>query len=291
MSKFIFETPGTLEELIECLHKTKDNSYILGGGTDFVIQMRKKRITQGTIIDMKGIKGLDEINVDEDQIKIGANVTYSQIYNSPGIKAHAACLAQMAVKVGSKQIQNMSGLPGNIVNASKAGDSIPALMALDASAKIINGKGETKLVKMQDLILEMGKTILNPDEAIMEILFPKPPVNARSSFGKIGHGARNELTIANVNLTMVIIYNQENNIIDKASIVIGAVAPIAFHAVEAEAFLQSKKPTRLLMDQLADLLQQQVEARLKRNVSSKHKINDIRGLAYDVFENIFSDVI
>jgi hypothetical protein len=90
---------------------------------------------------------------------------------------------------------------------------------------------------------------------------------------------------------MVAAYNQENNIIEKASIVIGAVAPMSFHGVEAEVFLQSKRPTRLLMAQLADLLQQEVEVKLKGNMASKHKMNDIRGLAIDVFENIFNDVI
>jgi CO/xanthine dehydrogenase FAD-binding subunit len=290
MGEFIFKTPDSVDELVENLRLANENTFILGGGTDFVIQMKKKRL-QGTIIDMTGIRGLDEISIDDNQIKIGANVTYSQLYNNPIISTHAACLAQMAIKVGSKQIQNMARLPGNIANASKAGDSIPALIALDASAKIINGKGEVKFIKVQDIILGMGKTILNRDEAIIEIVFPKPLSNTRSSFGKIGHGARNELTIANVSMAMVAAYNQENKIIERSCLVIGAVAPVAFHAVEAEVFLQSKNPTRLLMTQLADLLQQQVEAVLKGNASSKHKINDMHGLAFDVFEKIFSHVI
>jgi carbon-monoxide dehydrogenase medium subunit len=196
----------------------------------------------------------------------------------------------MAVKVGSKQIQNMAGLPGNIANASKAGDSIPPLIALDASAKIIDGKGHIKVVKIKDIIQGMGKTILNRDEAIIEVLFPISSTNTRSSFGKIGHGARNEVTIANVNLAMAIEYNKPMDVIEVACIVIGAVAPVAFRAAEAEAFLQSKRPTRRLMTELAEQLQQQVERKLK-DMSSKHKINDIHGLTFDVFENIFEDVI
>lgn len=291
MGELIFKTPDTMEELVANLKSANENTFLLGGGTDFVVQKKKKRLTQGTIIDMTGVRGLDEIKIDENQIQIGANVTYAQLYNNPIIKAHATCLAQMAIKVGSKQIQNMARLPGNIANASKAGDSIPALLALDASAKVINSKGEIKLIKVQDIILGMGKTILKHDEAIIEILFPRHSANGRSSFGKIGHGARNELTIANVSLAMVVEYNREKAIIEKACLVIGAVAPIAFHAVDAEAFLQGKTPTRQLVNQLADLLQQQVEAALKGNVASKHKINDMHGLAFDVFENIFADVL
>jgi CO/xanthine dehydrogenase FAD-binding subunit len=290
MGEYSFKTPETMVELVECLKLANENTFILGGGTDLMIQMKKKKESQGTFIDMTGIRGLDEIKCNQNEIGIGANVTYTQLYNNSIIRAHGACLSQMAVKVGSKQIQNMARLPGNIVNASKAGDSIPSLIALDASAKIIDGKGHIKIVKIQDIILGMGKTILNRDEAIIEIGFPIPPATTRSSFGKIGHGARNEVTIANVNLAMVIEYDKQINVIEKACIVIGAVAPVAFRAVEAEALLQSKRPTKLLMTELADQLQQQVERKLK-DMSSKHKINDIRGLTFDVFENIFADVI
>jgi carbon-monoxide dehydrogenase medium subunit len=185
----------------------------------------------------------------------------------------------------------MARLPGNIANASKAGDAIPALLAFDASAKIINGKGDIKLLKVQDIITGMGKTSLSRDEAIIEVLFPLPTANTRSSFGKIGHGARNELTIANVSLAMVLEYNSEVDIIEKAHIAIGAVAPVAFWVVEAEMFLKFKRPTKLLMNQLAEILQQHVEVVLQGNMSSKHKINDIRGLTFDVFEDIFKHVV
>jgi len=291
MSSIIFKTPDTLEDLVLCLGKADQETYILGGGTDFIIKMKKNKIDRGTIIDMTGIKALEEISVQEEHLIIGANVTYSTLERSQIIKEEALCLSKMARTVGAKQIQNMARLPGNIANASKAGDSIPVLIALDASVRTINGNGKVKLTKVEDFIVEMGRTQLKPDEAIIQIVIPRLSGTTRTGFGKIGHGGRNELTIANASLTMVIDYNSEANIIEKASLVVGSVAPKAFHAIEAESYLRRKTPRSEVREQLAELLKKQVGIELGNRNSSIHKVHDIEGLAYDVFDQVFSDVV
>ena len=291
MSEFEYRMPNTISELVEYLKEANAETYLLGGGTDFVIKMRSKGLQRGTIIDMTGIHELDEIKLEDGYVRIGANVTYSRLAESPVIHDNMKCLAQMALKVGSKQIQNMGRLPGNIANASKAVDSIGVLIALDASAKLINSRGEIRVAKVDDIIQGMGKTDLTMDEAIIEVLIPLRGSGTRSGYGKIGHGGRNELTIANASLTIVVEYDKDKNVIKEASIVIGSVAPKAFHAISAEAYIRNKRPDKCVMGGLASHLEQEVEKALNGNTQSKHKINDIRGLAFDVFWNIFLDVI
>lgn len=291
MSSFIFKTPDTLEDLIACLRKADQDTYILGGGTDFILKMKKNNINQGTIIDMTGIRALEEISIQEDHLDIGANVTYSMIEQSQIIKEEALCLSKMARTVGAKQIQNMARLTGNIANASKAGDSIPVLIALDASVRTINGNGDVKLTKVQDFVVGAGKTQLKPDEAIIGILIPRLLNTTRTGFGKIGHGGRNELTIANASLTMVVDYNQEKNTIERASLVVGSVASKAFHAIEAESYLQHKAPTSEVREHLAEILKSQVRVELGDRMSSIHKMHDVEGLAYDVFDQVFPDMV
>ena len=234
---------------------------------------------------------MDEIKLEGEQLVIGANVTYRALARSPLIRDKALCLAQMARVVGARQIQNMARLPGNIANASKAGDAIPVLMSLNGLARILDSRGEISLVPIQELIKEMRKTSLKPDEAIIEIVIPKLPDCARTGFGKIGHGGRNELTIANATLAMVISCNREENRIEEASIVIGAVAPVAYHDRDAERLLCHREPTAQLQEELAELLQKNVEAILQGKRASLHKANDIKALGFDVFGNIFWDVL
>lgn len=290
MSGFVFRTPDTLEELTACLREADRETYVLGGGTDLMIKLKKNKTDSGTIIDMTGIKALEQIRREEDYLVIGANVTYSMLQQSEVIRKEVLCLSKAAKTIGAKQIQNMARLPGNLANASKAGDAIPVLMALDAAVKILDGNGETRLIKVQDFIVNMGKTQLKPNEAIIEIVLPRLPHTARTGFGKIGHGGRNELTIANASLAMVVDYDSEENIINKAVVVVGSVAPKAFHAIEAEAYLQGKAPTPEVRAQLTELLKKQVRAELGNRSSSIHKVHDICGLAQDVFDQVFWDV-
>lgn len=291
MCSMEFRTPESIDELAHFLGSTNDNTYILGGGTDLVIRLRDRGISQGTLIDMTGIKDLDYIRLEDSLFRIGANVPYARIAEDGGIRKHAACLATMASQVGSAQIRNMARLPGNIANASPAGDSIACLMALGARAGIMNSKGDMRWSPVEDIITGIGKTTLGRDEAIIEIIFPEPGNSCRSGYRKIGLAARNEVIIANVSLTLLADYDKERGVINASSIVIGSAAPKAYHAVEAELLLCGQKPGSRLAEDMAAVLRKHVEASINGIKMFRHKVNDIQGMALDLFYDVFNDVL
>lgn len=291
MCNMEFRTPESIDELAHFLRNADDNTYILGGGTDLVIRLRDRGISQGTLIDMTGIKGLDYIRLEEGLFRIGANVSYARIAEDDAVRKHAACLAAMASRVGSAQIRNMARLPGNIANASPAGDSIACLMALGASAGIMNSKGDTRWSRIEDIITGIGKTTLGRDEAIIEIVFPEPGNSCRSGYRKIGLAARNEVIIANVSLTLLADYDKELGVINDSSIVIGSAAPKAYHAVEAESLLRGQRPGSKLAADMTEALRKHVEASINGIKMFRHKLNDIQGMALDLFYDVFNDVL
>jgi CO/xanthine dehydrogenase FAD-binding subunit len=289
MSSLAFKAPATLDDLVACLGEAGPATYLLGGGTDLIIRIRDKGITQGTLIDLTGIKGLDAIDQDRESITIGANVTYSGLCASPVIAASLPCLAQMAAQIGSVQIRNMARLPGNIANASPAGDAIATLMALDARVHTLNGKGVLKIRKIHDVVTGIGQTTLNRDEAIIKVEIPTPGPGQRSRYGKIGMGARSQVVIANVSLTMVLDYPPGLRRITGARIVLGSAAPLAFHATTAEALVQDRRPSPELAGELAETLRAEVAASIKGIAMFQHKLNDVQGLALDLFNHLFRD--
>jgi carbon-monoxide dehydrogenase medium subunit len=252
--------------------------------------MRDRGIDRGTLIDLTGVAGLEAITSDEDFIVIGANVTYSALGEHPLIIRRVPCLAQMASQVGSLQIRNMARIPGNLANASPAGDSTATLMALGAQAHILDGKGEIRVLPVQELVVGIGKTALNRDDAIIRIAIPQPGPNQRSRYGKIGLGARSQVVIANVSLTMVLDCSPGLERIERAQVVLGSAAPVAFHAAQAEALLQGRKPEPGLARELAVVLEAQVEASIKGIAMFQHKRNDIQGLALDLCAGLFPGV-
>ena len=287
MSELLCRTPATLEELVQCLGACGPDSFLLGGGTDLVIRLRERGIRRGTLIDLGGVAGLDTLEGEGDWIAIGANVTYAELAASPLILGSVPCLAQMASQVGSAQIRNMARLPGNIANASPAGDAIATLMALAAQVRTIDSRGRLRDRSIAQVVTGIGRTTLERDEAILQVRVPRPGPDQRSAYGKLGLGARRQVVIANVSLTMVVQWAADQGRIGSAQVVLGSAAPLAYHADAAEALLAGRRPDRQLGLDLAEALRRHVELSIKGNPLFKHKLSDVQGLALDLFTHLF----
>jgi carbon-monoxide dehydrogenase medium subunit len=230
---------------------------------------------------------LDRIDLEEDAVAIGANVTYADLAAHPFLLTRVPCLAQMADQVGSVQIRNMARLPGNIANASPAGDSIATLMALDATVRVLDGAGRISERRVDAVVTGIGRTTLQRGEAIVQVRIPRPGPLQRSAYGKVGMGARSRVVIANISLTLVLDYDPAQGRIRDPRVVLGSAAPVAFHAAQAEALLAGRRPDPALAGELAEVLRAQVKASIKEIAIFQHKLNDIRGLALDLFAQLF----
>lgn len=292
MEQFIFEIPKSINELVECLRNADSSTLILNGGTDLVVRFRNFGTYSGRLIDVSGIEELKYIKLENDQIRIGANVTFAEIGDSDIIKKYAPCIGQLARQVGSKQIRNAARMSGNIANSSPGGDSIPALLAVGAKVKIINGKGEIAYKTIGELVIGINKNTLQKDEAIIEISIPQMDENYRSVFLKYGMGSsRTTVVIANISVTAVVKYNSELNIIESASVVLGSAAPVAYHAIRAEELLKHKAPTNELAEAFSDALADHVVESIKGVKIFLSKIDSVKGLGLSAFEKLFADVL
>jgi xanthine dehydrogenase small subunit len=74
-------------------------------------------------------------------------------------------------RIGSRQIRNLGTLAGNLANASPIGDTIPCLMALDASVVLASRSG-SRSVPADEFITSYRKTALRPGEVIAAIRIP-----------------------------------------------------------------------------------------------------------------------
>ncbi len=282
MTNLQVRTPNNLEELKECLKKVDEKTYIIAGGTDFVIKMRKKSIYQGTVIDLTGIKELKYIKKEDGFIKIGANSTFTEIEENPLVKEYAQCVKEAAERVGSKQIRNTATMAGNIANASPAADSIPALMTLEAKVKTINGSGEIGIKEMDEVVEGLNKNKLQKDEAIIEILIPIKDKSYRSTFSKVG--SRSTVTISKLSTAVLLKYT---DIIEEVRIFIGALGPKAFESKIAEEILIDKKPSKELLEEFEKALEKQVDLAIPGRYSQAYKRECIKGIGYDIFNNLF----
>ena len=255
----------TIEEVIQTLAEKGERARIMAGGTDLILELeRGVRTGIDTLIDVTRIPGLDRITIDEDEvIHLGPLVTHNHCVESRLIRARAYPLARAAWEVGAPQIRNRGTIAGNLITASPANDTITPLMALGASVTLQSTKS-TRTVPLRDFYTGVRKTVMQPDEMMVDIAFPAMASTARGTFIKLALRRAQAISVIDVAL----ILDTQAGTVKSASITLGAVAPTIIHAEAAEKYLEGK--------QLGDDVIEEA-ARLTMNASKP--IDDIRGSA------------
>ncbi|MGD9920352.1 MAG: xanthine dehydrogenase small subunit, partial [Pseudorhodoplanes sp.] len=164
----LYLAPRSVDELVEAKAKHPD-AFVLGGGTDLGIRVSKEREAFPVVISTQWVRELRSISEDSGKLAIGGGVTYTRAL--PFLDRHFPSFAAMVRRIGSRQIRNIGTLAANIANASPIGDTIPCLMALDASI-ILRSKRGARSVKADEFIISYRKTAMEKDEIIAAIEIP-----------------------------------------------------------------------------------------------------------------------
>src|SRR6478736_1134090 len=144
----------------------------IAGGTDLMVALTGELgEPPDRILDLWGLDELRGIALDGDTISFGALTTYTEIRRSALCREHLPVLVEAAATIGAAQIQNRGTLGGNAVNASPAGDTLPVLLAADASFVLGSARGE-RTVAASDFWVAYRRTALAPDELILRIRIP-----------------------------------------------------------------------------------------------------------------------
>lgn len=228
---------STIEEALELLSQYGLNARLIAGGTDILLELEKAEKELELLVDISRIQGLDRITVDENKIvHIGPLVTHSHCVESELLRRTALPLVMASYGVGSPQIRNRGTIAGNVITASPANDTISPLMALGAVVTLRSIHGE-RSIPLGAFYTGVRKTVMQADEMLTEISFPAMKPEQRGVYKK--YALRRAQAISLVNAASILTF--EGNIIQKASITLGSVAPTIIHARSAEEFLIGKE--------------------------------------------------
>ena len=284
-----FACPMSIAEVKETLSRIQEEAVFISGGTDLVIQLNSGQVRPAWLIDLSQIPELNYIKEVEGRLRIGSATTFTQISESSLIGEKARCLGQAASQVGSTQIRNRATLGGNIAKASPAGDSLPALLALEAWVSILGPQG-LRRVSFAQLQAENGAG-LQAKELITEIDFPlwesQADTQIVSGFAKVG--SRTTVTIARLNMAARFEIDLGNRRIIGARWAVGALGRTPFRLEELELELQGKVVNQDLAKEIADHLTKAVDRAIPGRYSQQYKRQAIQGLAYDLLYDLFPE--
>lgn len=225
--------PQTVPQALKLLDSSGGRWQMIAGGTDLIPRLSKESGQPSTVMDLSPLgPELNYIRLDGGALAIGALATHDEIARSALVGEQAAVLAKACQVVGSQQIRNRGTIGGNLANASPAGDTLPALLALDASVRLARSSG-SRIVPLDQFLVGPGQTILERDEIVCEIEIPAVSLVSGGGFTKLG--LRNALAIAIASVAVVV--DREN----RCRVAYGSLAPRAVRARGLEDAINNRE--------------------------------------------------
>jgi CO/xanthine dehydrogenase FAD-binding subunit len=224
-----YEAPDTIKAAVGLLSKSGGKARVLAGGTDLMVQMRSGRIEPEVIIDIKNIPGMREIVAEKGGYRIGAAVTGAELGEHAKVSKMWPGVVEATQLIGSTQIQGRATMVGNLCNASPAADSVPAMIAAGAIARI-HGPKSTRDVPVEDIAVAPGKTSLKKGEFVSSVFLPKAAPRTGSAY--LRFIPRTEMDIAVVGAGVCLTLTPKG-VISSARVSLGAVAAKALIVEEA----------------------------------------------------------
>jgi len=259
-----YYSPTHLDEAFMLLQEHADQARIIAGGTDLIIELERGIRKVPILIDVTRIPDLDSIALDDEGlIHLGPLVTHNRVAASSLLVERAFPLAQASWQVGSPQIRNRGTVAGNLITASPANDTITPLMALDAQVTLASARGQRTL-SFHEFFLGVRQTALEPDEMLVDIAFPAMQPNERGCFFKMGLRRAQAISVANV----AVVLKFDGDVVTKARIAMGSVAPTIIRAPEAEAVVIGSRLDEATIARAAHLA-----------AEAARPIDDVRGSA------------
>ncbi len=280
MKAFVHKNATSVKEAVALLAQGAGKAMPIAAGSDLLGEMKDRIETPEVVVNLKTIPGLDKIQQRTSGISIGALVQIAEVAESQLLRDQFPALAEAASVIASPQIRNVGTVGGNLCQRPRCwyyrsdlqclrkggkicyapvgenryhaifgggpsfivhpSDLAPALVALDAKARIAGPLGERTVALEQFFVLPSvnyrRENILKPGEILTEITVPLAAPDTKSTYWKQMERDAWDFALASV----AVVIRQKDGKIEHARVVLGGVAPIPWRSKEAEAALVGK---------------------------------------------------
>jgi len=271
-------TPASLADALALLENEPGVWKPFAGGTDLMVLLEAGKLPHNNYINIWGLHELRGIDATDTHVTLGALTTYTDVQAHSVLRSEFPMLCQAASETGGLAIQNRGTLGGNIINASPAADSPPALLAYDAEIELVSSTS-ARWVPYHGFHTGYKQMQLGADELLARIRLPRNTAGAMHYYRKVG--TRKAQAISKVCLAAT--GRISDGQIEDTRIALGSVAPIVVRCVQTENALRGRKPDAETIALACDALVREISP-----------IDDIRSTAdyrLQVTKNLLTDFV
>jgi CO/xanthine dehydrogenase FAD-binding subunit len=269
---------ASLGEALDVLAQDDGSWKAFAGGTDLMVLLEAGKLPYKNYVNIWNLAELRGIEVTNNHVTLGALTTYTDVQSHKVLREEFPMLCQAASETGGLAIQNRGTLGGNIVNASPAADSPPALLAYDAELELVSRQG-ARWVPYHGFHTGYKEMNIRPDELLARIRLPRTTRGRKQYYRKVG--TRKAQAISKVCIAALAQINDDR--IDDARIAFGSVAPIPLRCVRTEGALRGQKLNREIIER--------AKAELAREIVPIDDIRSTRNYRLQVSLNLLEDFL
>ena len=174
MENFQYHRPGTVTD---ALGKAVGEARFLAGGQSLLPSMKLGLAAPDALIDLNGLNDLRAITQQGDEIVIGAMATHASVAASEIVKKAIPGLADLAGRIGDRQVRNRGTIGGSLANNDPAACYPAALIGLGGSV-VTNHR----TIGADEFLKGFYETALQPGEMITSVRFTIPEKAAYEKF-------------------------------------------------------------------------------------------------------------
>jgi len=231
--------PESLPEAIETLGRLDGESRLVAGGTALVAMIRLGLVKPDCLVSLHRVPGLNRIRVDGGSLELGAMATHADIERSRTVRDGWPLLAEAVHRVATPAIRTSGTIGGNLAYAEAASDPAPALLCLNAEARVL-GPGGERAVPLARFFRGFYEAALEPGEIVTAVRVTPPPAGARGGYVKFTSRSAEDKPL--VGVAALVVLDGAGRCVE-ARIGLGGSAPTPVRADRAERALRGEALT------------------------------------------------
>ena len=239
--RFDYFEPTPLDEASGLLREGKGARKPLAGGTDIVIQLRRRVISTEGLVNLKRITELGGWACAPGKgLRLGACTPMRDLETSAAVEGRFPSITEALRVVGSLQLRNIASVGGNLCNASPSADTAPPLLALEATARVHTPESRQETVPVENFFTGPGASVLGTGGLLLSVDVPEPAPRTGDAFERFT--PRSAMDIAIASAAAAVTMDAAGDRIEAVRIALGAVAPTPIRALKAEDLVRGKEP-------------------------------------------------